>query len=225
MRPLRPLAEMNALGHGVVKTEGIADGNHPLPRCGQRRNPPQLREGQMVGVDLYQRDIQLLVLAENGRGIRMAISGLDLDPGLPPPDALDDVVVRQDLAIRRDDHTGAAPLDPLFLVRTRAASTLVGAEEPVKGGLLGKGAASLGLSLDDAGVGDGHDRRIELFRHFRNGGHALQASRAHGNGLFLLGLGHPTVAEPHTHCLIHADAKNERPMTCLTCCFIRPSVK
>ena len=77
---------------------------------------PSLAKGRCSGVDLDQGDVQLLVPAQHLGLVGPAVGDLHFDGGFAALDALDDVVVGEDLPVRGDEHARAARLDPLLVV-------------------------------------------------------------------------------------------------------------
>src|SRR5208282_3582370 len=102
--------------HRMIEAERIADRHHPLADL-QVTRVAKRRDGKIVlHVDLQQRDVALLVMPDNLRGVVVAV----LQSYRDGPRTLDDVLVGQDVAVPGDDEAGAERLGMLL----RAAELL-----------------------------------------------------------------------------------------------------
>src|SRR5262249_33271072 len=91
----------DAGGDGAAKTERISDGDNPV--AATRVAVGELHEGKaLVGFNLDEREVGLRIGPDDLRLVDRAFIGRDLD-GLR---ALDDVIVRHGIAIRRNEEAG-----------------------------------------------------------------------------------------------------------------------
>jgi hypothetical protein len=120
--------------HGLTKPERIADRNDVVSD-GERIRVADLARSETAGIDLEQRDIRLWIAADELRRELLTIGEIDDDL----VGVLDDVMIRQHVAVARvDDNAGASRLPRHYLLRPVGRQT----EETPK-----KGSCSSGLSI------------------------------------------------------------------------------
>ena len=121
----------DARGHGAAKPERIADRNHPVtdPCLGRIA---EFHEGQVGGVDLENRKVRGRIAADELRVIFDAIGHDHLDRAddgrARPFAARNDMIVRHDIAVGRNDEAGA---ERLRFTRDRTAAIDVAAAEQI----------------------------------------------------------------------------------------------
>ncbi len=136
----------------MTEPKGIADGQHhvahfELVTVGQRDG------GKFFGLDFQHRQIRARIGADDLRIVfRFAVGQRDLQAvGVR---AFDDVIIREDVAILRDDHTRTLAFLPTT-TRPVWAGLEVFAEEPPESRILHKRITRLpragGIDCDDAG--------------------------------------------------------------------------
>ena len=113
---LRPLADRMPRRNGVVQAEGVADGHEPVADADgvgvAERDHVQIA----AGLGLEQRQVRLGVAADDLRLQLLAVAEDDHDLVC----ALDDVVVRDDVAVIRDHEARARGLRAEFRPRSGA---------------------------------------------------------------------------------------------------------
>ena len=97
----RPDGADDAQGHGLVETEGIADGEHVFADVEFVGVAPGDRR-QIPGADLDDREVGLGVGADDLAGELALV----IEQHLDLVSLGDDVVVGDDVAVGRDDHAG-----------------------------------------------------------------------------------------------------------------------
>jgi len=114
-----PQSADDARGHRVLVAERVADGNDRFAEHQVGRGPHRHDDQRGGGVDLDHRQVARVVLGDDDGIIRGAV--LEGDP--QRIDAVDDVVIRDDVAPLVDDDAGPHPVDlaPLAVVEQRVA--------------------------------------------------------------------------------------------------------
>ncbi len=146
---------------GLVEVERIADGHDPLADADAIRVAQRQRRQALLDIDLQKGEIRRRILPDEPGGVLFLV----VDPDLDLVGALDDVVIRHDVAVFRDDEAGAS-LDFLVLlvIGTLAAAvgtaTARGAEKELERIAFAEGVlvAAAAVALDDVGRGDRNDR-------------------------------------------------------------------
>ncbi len=98
----------DAGGDGASDAVRVADCDHPVADARPRTVAPA-HERQVRGVDLQEREVGGVVAADDARRIFLAVAQRDGD-GVDCPgagQALDEMVVGDDVAVRRNDEAGA----------------------------------------------------------------------------------------------------------------------
>jgi hypothetical protein len=93
----------DARGHGLAQPERVTDGQHVIPN----RQPVTVAQrygGQVVAVDLHHGNVGQRVAPDQARPETPLVLGRHLDP----ISVLDDVVVRQHIAVARIDDDARA---------------------------------------------------------------------------------------------------------------------
>ena len=108
----------DAAGHGVLVAIGIAKGEHRLPDHQVGRRADRDHGERLVVLDLDHREIGSRVVGDERGRCRLAGGERYLDAS----NALDHVVVRDDVATGVDDDTGAHPVDSLQFAGTLVIS-------------------------------------------------------------------------------------------------------
>src|SRR5579885_349831 len=117
----------DASRNSAAEAEGIAYCKHPVADARRAACELDPREAAALTVDLQEREVGARIGADHLRGVGLAVFGLHVDFA----GVFDNVIVRHDVAVSRNEEAGALAGDPPAMRDAFSVRELV-AEEPLQ---------------------------------------------------------------------------------------------